>query len=188
MPFSQCKTETYTRDYSKFNEIALRDEIKRIDWREILSHCYNCDDLFKLFTPLFQILLIKYISLRKLTRKQFKQKRKPWITSTTSGIKTAVRQKNKLFKNFTRTRSYEVLIKLKLYRNKLNHLIKISKRNYYNNYFTNNKKNSKKTWQGIKQIITTKTKRVQPPPKITADGIEITDITKIANELNVFFF
>ncbi len=42
------------------------------------------------FTPLFQILLIKHISLRKLTRKQFKQKRKPWITS---GIKTAVRQK-----------------------------------------------------------------------------------------------
>jgi hypothetical protein len=50
-----------------------------------------------------------------------------------------------------------------------------------------NNNNTKKTWQGIKQIITTKPKRVQPPPKITVDGIEITDITKIANEFNVFF-
>ncbi len=122
--------------------------------------------------------------MRKLSRKQSKQQKKTWITT---GIRTAIKKKNKLFKSFIRTRSNEVLAKLKLYRNKLNHLIKLSKRNYYNNYFTNNKNNTKKTCQGIKQIITTKPKRVQPPPKITVDGVEITDITKIANEFNVFF-
>ena len=126
-----------------------------------------------LFTPLFQVLLISISLCENYT----------WITT---GIRTAIKKKNKLFKNFIRTRSNEVLAKLKLYRNKLNHLIKVSKRNYYNNYFTSNKNNTKKTWQGIKQIITTKPKRVQPPPKITADGVEITDITKIANEFNVF--
>ncbi len=36
MPFSQCKTETYTRDDSKFNEIALRDEIKERNFIPLL--------------------------------------------------------------------------------------------------------------------------------------------------------
>ncbi len=137
-----------------------------------------------LSTPLFQVLLISISLCENYHESNLNSRKKPWITT---GIRTAIKKKNKLFKNFIRTRSNEVLAKLKLYRNKLNHLIKLSKRNYYNNYFTNNKNNTKKTWQGIKQIITTKPKRVQPPPKITVDGVEITDITKIANEFNVFF-
>ncbi len=167
MSISQCRTDIYSRDYSKLNEIALCDEIKILDWKEILSHCHNSDDLFNTFHSTISGIIDKHIPLRKLSRKQSKQQKKPWITT---GIRTAIKKKNKLFKSFIRTSSNEVLAKLKLYRNKLNHLIKLSKRNYYNNYFT-----------------TTKPKRVQPPPKITVDGVEITDITKIANEFNVFF-
>ena len=55
MPTSQCRTGFYVRDYSKLNETALYDEIKLIDWREILSHCYGSN---LIFIQLFQILLI----------------------------------------------------------------------------------------------------------------------------------
>ena len=41
LPISQCRTDFYTRDYSKLSEIDLCDEIKMLDWREILSHCHN---------------------------------------------------------------------------------------------------------------------------------------------------
>ena len=95
--------------------------------------------------------------------------------------------KKKLYKIFLKTKSNIVLNKLKYYRNKLNHLIKLSKRNYYNNYFSINKNNTKKTWQGITQIITTKPQRIQSPSKITVDGVEITDTNRISNEFNAFF-
>ena len=33
LPISQCRTEFYTRDYSKLSEIDLCDDIKMLDWR-----------------------------------------------------------------------------------------------------------------------------------------------------------
>ena len=55
------------------------------------------------------------------------------------------------------------------------------------NILPKNKNNTKKRWQGIKQIITTKTKGAQPPSKITVSDIKITDTIKIANEFHSFF-
>jgi hypothetical protein len=45
------------------------------------------------------------------------------------------------------------LTKFKSYRNKINHLLKISKKKYYNNINTKNSKDSKKVWKGIKEIV-----------------------------------
>ena len=44
----------------------------------------------------------------------------------------------------------------KLFRNRINREIKKSKRDYYNQYFENNRNDIKKTWDGIRSIINTK--------------------------------
>ena len=54
--------------------------------------------------------------------------------------------------------------KYKIYRNKLKHLILISKKSFYNNYFNTNKDNIKETWKGIKQLITLKKLHIPPLP------------------------
>jgi hypothetical protein len=53
----------------------------------------------------------------------------PWITA---GIKTSIKIKNNLYKKYVKTKSLYYHTKFKIYRNKLNHLIKISKTEYYN--------------------------------------------------------
>lgn len=43
----------------------------------------------------------------------------------------------------------------KKYRNHINKLCRTSKAHYYNKYFTDNKSNLLKVWEGVKQMINT---------------------------------
>ena len=66
----------------------------------------------------------------------------------------SIRIKNGLFKKFLKTKSTYYHARFKFYGNKLDHLIKLSKRSYYN-FFSIHINNGKRIWQlqGIKQIV-----------------------------------
>lgn len=70
----------------------------------------------------------------------------------------SIAAKNYMNKSYIRTQSEYYYTKFKFYRNKLNHLLAISKKSYYNNYFSENCKNIKGTWKGIRQLIILKQK------------------------------
>jgi hypothetical protein len=74
-----------------------------------------------------------------------------------------------------------------LYQNKLNNILKISKRKYYNNYFIHSINDTKRVWKGIKQIIHSKTKVNKKIMKIVDGENEITDPIAIANAFNDYF-
>ena len=57
---------------------------------------------------------------------------------------------------------------------KINHLIRRNKRNYYHKYFHKFPFNSKKTWTGIKEIIN-KTKNVDSSINLKINGEMVTD-------------
>ena len=124
------------------------------------------------------------VPLKLLSRKETRFCSKPWITP---GLKASIYNKNRLYKNFLRKRSYYSHCKFKTYRNKLNHLIKTSKSNYYKEYFVTNKTNTKEIWKGIRQIITLKSKSSFTPNKLVKDGHEIKNVKEIANEFNNYF-
>ena len=113
-----------------------------------------------------------------------KQLSKPWITP---GIRKSIEIKNKLYEKFIKTKSLYYHEKFKFYRNKLNHLIKSSKSDYYKKYFNSNKANIKNIWRGIKNIISFKPMRSSLPSKILIDNTESTDCKFIANAFNYFF-
>ena len=69
----------------------------------------------------------------------------------------------------------------------MNHLIKLSKRSYYNNFFSIHVNNGKRIWQGIKQIIQINPQVNQLISKIVLENCEITDPKAIANEFNNYF-
>ena len=114
-----------------------------------------------------------------MSSKELKLKSNPWITS---GIKKSILVKNKLHKKFLKTKSAYYFSKFKYYRNKLNHLLKIQKRKYYNEYFLNNLSDSKRVWKGIKQITHVKPQTDQSIIKLIDNGREI-----IVNTFNKYF-
>ena len=61
------------------------------------------------------------------------------------------------------------------YRNKLKHLLRISKRIYYNYFFNNIINNTKSTWKEISQIISLKPQSIHEPTKIIKENIELVE-------------
>jgi len=79
-----------------------------------------------------------------------KQLSKPWITK---GIRTSISIKNKIYKKYIKNGSTYYHDQFKRYRNQLKQFIKVSKTQYYEDYFSPNRSNMKRTWKGIKEII-----------------------------------
>ena len=173
------------RDYSNFNEDDFLREIQTINWTNELSNSHNSSEMFDKFYSILSETVDKHAPLKQLSLKEIKELSKPWISK---GIRTSINIKNKLYKKYIKNRSLYYHDKFKFYRNKLNHLIKISKKNYYNKYFTSNRSNLKNTWKGIKEIIGFKNGNSNLPSKIvTSENVELTNCKSIANEFNKFF-
>ena len=69
----------------------------------------------------------------------------------------------------------------------LNHLIRKSKRNYYNNYFENFKNNSKKLWKGINELINKSKSKNAEKIQLKINNNVTTDNETIANHFNRYF-
>ena len=91
---------------------------------------------------------------RNLTRKEFKQTVKPWITSN---ILQQIKERDKLrLKSIKEKNDIErtrLLDNYKSLRNRIVDQIRENKQNYYKQYFELHKQNLRKTWTRIKSII-----------------------------------
>ena len=63
----------------------------------------------------------------------------------------------------------------KLYRNKINHLLRLSKNTHYNHYFSKFKCNSKKFCNGINELISKQKKKTQQNINLYENGHFITN-------------
>ena len=61
--------------------------------------------------------------------------------------------KKKLYKRFIKYPNKKHGTKYKLYKNKLNHIIRIAKKNYFSKRVEESKHNMKKTWEVINKLI-----------------------------------
>ena len=113
---------------------------------------------------------------------------KTWLTK---GIMTSVIKKNILYRKFIRARSDEEKTTLynqfKAYRNTINKLTKFSKGNHYQKYFHEHKKNTLKTWNGIKSIININKKKKKGINCLKVDDQKAIDPFLISNYFNKFF-
>ena len=125
------------------------------------------------FINIFETTLQLHAPLRNITRKEKKLKRKPWITK---GILTSIKHKNKLFTIKIKTNLQESIYTYKKYRNKLNHITGLSKKQYYFNLFTTCKNNSSKLWKTINDIV-----KYKKPCKVN-------HTSKIRNNLNEIIY
>ena len=83
--------------------------------------------------------------IKKLTRKELKQRRKPWITNE---IITLIKRRAKLYKKFIKAKNNDIKMtyhrQYKELRNRIVNLCKQTKKMFYQNFFLENTNNIKK--------------------------------------------
>ena len=181
-PDSSCGNKFKIR-FRNMNPNNLRNFCNRVsemDWSDItrdhtdvnLQATLFIDKLYQIFNSCFP-LMTKYISLKRLNR--------PWLTSA---ILKSIDTKHKLYKrvkqNMFNEQNYIT------YKNRLKHLIRLAKKQYYGNKFNQFKDNVKHTWKIINTVIRPGKKK-DNQSKIIHDGIEITGEKQIANIFNHHF-
>ena len=129
--------------------------------------------MFKSFYSKISSIIDKHIPVKQLSRRELKLKSKPWISDA---LRKSIQIKNNnYYKKYLKTKSIYYHTKFKLYSNKLNNLLKISKKQYYNKYFFQNINDGKRIWIGIKQIVKFKAQTSQRLFKIVDNNAEITE-------------
>ena len=179
----------YTRKFSLSDKKKFEEELKVIDWNTILAIDQNDINLsLENFMNIIECLLNKYAPLKKMTKKQLKNLKKPWLTS---GILKSVKNKNKIFNKFCkakdplRKRGLHQLYKL--YRNQITTLTRICKEKHYKQYFETNKQNAMKLQKGIKEIINIKKEDKSQPTTLRSNNSIIDDELVVANIFNSYF-
>ena len=179
------KYPIYRRDYSNFNEEALLAEVQSINWDDVLPAEPDVNVLFESFHAKISEIINRHVPLKKLSKRESPLRAKPWITK---GLRISIAIKNKLHKSYLKSKNSEYYIsKFKYYRNKLKHLLLISKKSYYNTYFLTNKDSIKGMWKEIKESITLKHTKNNRPTTLEIGRLKVTDRQSIASAFNDYF-
>ena len=111
-------------------------------------------DLFKDFYSKLEGAVNRHAPLKKLSPKEIKVKIKPRLSAE---ILKMIKIRNKVFNRKKRQPTNANCKRLyNLLRNRINRDLKKSKKQYYEQYFTEHVNNIKKTWDGIKNIVNIK--------------------------------
>ena len=146
---TQSTSEQFARNWKNFDRVNFTLDFISTDWENLLNLTNgNPDKSFDSFINRLDCLLDVYAPTEKLTKKQIRNN-KPWITQ---GIKKSILARDKLLKLFINCKNDTLKDQLhksyKIYRNHVVNIIRISKQNYFTNYFQVNSKNSKKIGKG----------------------------------------
>ena len=163
------------RSFKNFNPNEFTEELKRIDWVHLL-HGKSSSDAFNSFYATIEKLLDEMAPVKRLTRRELKTFKKPWITF---GLLKSMSERDKIYKLFLKEKNSDEKSKLWLdYRQKRNlikSLSRTSKRQYYIAFFEENKCNLKRTWEGIKNIININKKHRQNINSLNVNDTILTD-------------
>ena len=108
----------------------------------------------------------------------------------TRSIIKSVRKKNKLYKKFLCHPTTNNEQKYKQYKNKLNHIIKIAKKKYYEEQLIKYKNETKLLWSTLDEIMNKRTQKNNLlPKKFAGNNSEemITNPHEIADKFNEYF-
>ena len=155
----------YERNSGFFNDNKFKNNLKSIPWENTLSQVnLSVSSAFDLLFKQINTLLDEHAPIHKLPKNELSLKKKPWINKS---IQSLMREHIRFFKTYCQeTNSTVKLTKhngYKRIRNIVVSKIKESKKQYYQNCFQRNSKNLKKYWDGIKSVVTLKSKTKTSP-------------------------
>ena len=161
---------------------VLRQLIGDHDW----SSVYGSDDANAAFSDFIdQMMRLRdRASSTRVSHGKFAQKFDPWITE---GILTSLKHKNRKFKNYLKLQTPESFEEFRVYRNKLNSIIRHEKRKYYKEKFLEYKSDMRKTWQLINEKIRPHSRKNTSVNCLVLNGENVTEPNEILNAFGDYF-
>ena len=144
----------------------------------------NVEYAYQNFMTTFNSIFHTCFPLVKSEKKVAKPIRKPWYSS---GLHKSLITKNKLYKRILTNPTPLNLAKYKIFRNRYNHLIRISKKIYLSNKFEEHPNNMKSTWKVINQLMNKQKASSIYPSEFHEGGETFNDPYVISCEFNKFF-
>lgn len=164
--------------FNRVNYDAIVNEIYITDFSHILS-LTNANEAASEFVSQIRSIIGKHSKKLSVTRQ--KKVLKPWITT---GLLRCIRHRDKLHKKLRKSPDNPTIkTSYNRYRNFLNNLLKKLKREHEQYEFLNAKKNPKKTWNIIKNILHVQKASLSPRDLLKLDP----DPELSANIVNDFF-
>ena len=178
----------FKRNFNDSNTQSFINTIKSLSWEKVIynnNEIESYNEFFNIFSATFE----KNFPLTKKRKSRMKIDRckSPWITRS---IIKSVRKKNKLYKKFLCHPTTNNEHKYKQYKNKLNHIIKIAKKKYYEEQLIKNKNETKLLWIPLNEIMNKRTRKNNLlPKKFAGNNSEemITNPHEIADKFNEYF-
>ena len=160
-----------------------------IDWIDKLNRYKDdANKALMFFEWQMNHILDKHMPYKKLSKKEYKRRYKPWITHTIlNKIKPKHKKCNKYVHCKDETRKNSLNEDYKKIKNEVTESIRTSKKQYYNRYFQENKANMQKIWQGINEIINVKSKLHSVPSTIKSNDTTVSNARGIATCFNNYF-
>jgi len=187
--FHLCKSYTitkgerfiiYRQNTCERNLMRFKQELDKTNWNDVYAEM-DVNKGYDSFSNKFNKIYRRCIPSQKHTVKEFT---KPWMTEC---ILNSVKRKNKLYHMFIKNPTSATRERYKAYRNKLNHVIRISQRKYTQDMLNKYHCDMKKSWKLIDSIIDSRDRYKKLLEKFKYDEESISDPIKIANYFNKYF-
>lgn len=157
---------------------ALLKELSNIDWHSALSICKDGNSATKTFLERLSELYTKHTQVKYISKR--KHCLKPWVTQ---GLLRCIKFRDTLHQKAKKepdNKDQQTIYKR--YRNHCNKILKNLKKQYEINLIHENKNNTKKTWQAIKQICNLEKKTIPPNELLKNSNSTATINTRFISE------
>ena len=146
---------------------------------------YDANSYANCILNTYNVVMDKFMPLKKMTKKQKRFKSKPWLSK---GIKISINNKNKLYKTCKKSNDQVLFEKYKIYRNILTRIKHRAREKYYAELAVQYGNDKSKIWKLINEISMRKRKNNTCIKSMKSkQGFKLQDPKQIANRLNVHF-
>lgn len=183
LPEHLSKIKITRRQINNLNKAKFKTELNSIDWFELYKHT-DPDKAYEYFLSTYNKAYEQCFPFETLSRKKSQFLSKPWISK---GLQNSIKLKNKLYKKYLKKPNPFNENKYKNYKNKLNHSLKLSKKNYYQNKLETIKTDLKAVWKLLNEVINRRKTTSKLPNTFMHNNEEITNPMDIANKFCEYF-
>ena len=149
----------------------------------------DVNNSFELFSNKIESLLNIMAPMKKQTKREQRLEQRPWITK---GILKSMKIRDSLYnkltgKNDNPLEKRNISIRYKRYRNMIVSLLRLSREKYFQSFFEKNNNDMKKTWNGIRNILSISKKKATYIDQLNYKNKMLFKNKDKANALNDFF-
>jgi hypothetical protein len=172
----------FVRDKNKTNIDKFHENLRNIVWSDIPG--YNDPQYaYSVFLDKFTNTYNSCFPLKKIKISKHKS-RKPWVSK---GLLKSIKRKNKLYRKYMNQPCNSNENNYKTFKNKLNHLLRIAKRMYYEKQLERVKTNTKNTWKILNEVINRKKAIKRSPTDFIVNNRNISNPVEIADHFCEYF-